>query len=507
MAYKKVIRRINIKKDFLQGSGETRMFEVFGTKNCVVSVEVLNEDGHYYDFSSKSFSATKSKLKKAVLSNGVYRNSITFPKVTDNDEYTIQFYAHPDHNTEMWNGLSNSLIYECTLHQFIDLTLTLSALSPNSLTAFGGVSITTDTVTISRGKTVNKRPFKIVVTAAATRNFNIERQPVESDFTAFVTRTIGSAPIPITGEDTSSSTYYKWPIDNVAGLRRGLYPTGSDLTAGSMLDNFSQDFVITSGISKQSYVTRSKTTTTIEDISYNRRAPSPIEVEDSRYDIPTRTTRTEVLQDRFDIDIVPGDEESGMSDDTTDIKTTIPEVFESAVQPIGPATTSQGIVTAQTGNIVFNKQQADALKDNSIKFYGQGVSLVKSLTNYDIKVSDLKVELTEVTTTTTASTIGASSTSVQITERAGIRDGNFSTVTGIGIDTSSAVPTVASGAGAVNGAGTIVLSAAQELESGITLTFGNASRIATITGTIDVKEAGLSDTTIFLDIERFLTAV
>ena len=69
------------------------------------------------------------------------------------------------------------------------------------------------------------------------------------------------------------------------------------------------------------------------------------------------------------------------------------------------------------------------------------------------------------------------------------------------------MPTVASGAGAVSGAGTIVLSAAQELEDGITLTFGNASRIATITGTIDIKKVGTSDTTIFLDIEKFLTAV
>lgn len=502
MAYKKFIKQINIKKDFLQGSGETRIFEIFGTKNSVVSVEVLNEDGHYYDFSSRFFSATKSKLDKVVLSSGVYRNSIDFPKVTDNDEYIIQVYAHPNYNTKMSEGLSDSLMYECVLHQFIDLTLTLSALSPNSLTAFGGVSITTDTVNISRGKTINKRPFKIIVTAGATRNFSIKRQPLESDFTAFVTRTIGSAAIPIQGEDNSSSTFYKWPVDNVAGLRRGLYAMGSDLTAASMLDNYSVVSTIPY-ISKQSYTTRSKTTTTIENVSYNRRAPSPIEVEDSRYDIPTRTTRTEVLEDRFDTDIIPGFDD----DPIGGRESVIPEVFESAVQPVGPTTTSQGIVTAQTGNIVFNKQQADALKDNSIKFYGQGVSLVKSLTNYNISVSNLKVELTEVTTTTTASTIGASSTSVQITERAGIRDSNFSTVTGIGIDTSSAVPTVASGAGAVNDAGTIVLSAAQELESGITLTFGNASRIATITGTIDVKEAGLSDTTIFLDIERFLTAV
>jgi hypothetical protein len=163
------------------------------------------------------------------------------------------------------------------------------------------------------------------------------------------------------------------------------------------------------------------------------------------------------------------------------------------------------VLTSQAGNVIFNNQQADALKDDTVKIYGYGRGAIRSLSGYDIEFTDLKVELTEVTTTVDGAV--SNNTSVTVDERAGIRDGNFSTVTGIGIDTSSAVPTVASGAGAVNGAGTIVLSAAQELESGITLTFGNASRIATITGTIDVKEAGLSDTTIFLDIERFLTAV
>ena len=91
-----------------------------------------------------------------------------------------------------------------------------------------------------------------------------------------------------------------------------------------------------------------------------------------------------------------------------------------------------------------------------------------------------------------------------IAERAGIRD-KISTVTGIGIDTSSALPTVASGAGAVNGAGTVVLSAAQTLESGITLTFGGASRIATITGDIEVLNSGPENLTLRIDLEKILT--
>ena len=506
MAYTKIIRAINIKKDFLSGTGETRSFEIVGTKNAVVSVEVLNEDSHYYNFTTRSFSATKSKLDRVSLSSGTYRNNIVFPKITDDDEYTIQVYAHPDFNTKMSDRLSNSSMYECVLYQFNELTLTISALSPNSITAFGGVSITTDTVKVSRGKAIGKRPFKVIVTAAATRNLSIQRQPKENDFVTFVQRTIGSAAIPIKGEDTdSASLFYKWPIDNIAGLKRGMYALGTNVTASSMFNDYYDTFNQIIPPTATTYDVKSRTVRSVEDSTYNRRAPSPVQVEDTRYDIPTRITITETLEDRVVQDrSLFEDDVSGYSDENVRV---IYETYEEAIQAVGSPTISHGVVTAQTGNVVFNKQQADALKDDTIKIYGAGRDLIRSLSNYDISVNDLKVELTEVTTTTTASTIGASSTSVQITERAGIRDSNFSSVTGIGIDTSSAVPTVASGAGAVSGAGTIVLSAAQELEDGITLTFGNASRIATITGTIDIKKVGTSDTTIFLDIEKFLTAV
>ena len=66
-------------------------------------------------------------------------------------------------------------------------------------------------------------------------------------------------------------------------------------------------------------------------------------------------------------------------------------------------------------------------------------------------------------------------------------------------------PKVVSGAGSVSGAGTIVLSAAQTLESGIELTFPGASTVATITGNIKVNKVGNEDVTLRFDLERLLT--
>ena len=98
----------------------------------------------------------------------------------------------------------------------------------------------------------------------------------------------------------------------------------------------------------------------------------------------------------------------------------------------------------------------------------------------------------------------SASTSVAVASRNGILDG-VSTVSGIGINAKLVDPTVASGAGAVSGAGTIVLSAAQTIEDGATLAFANAGLVATITGNIQIIKAGKADATIRFDIDKLLS--
>ena len=72
-------------------------------------------------------------------------------------------------------------------------------------------------------------------------------------------------------------------------------------------------------------------------------------------------------------------------------------------------------------------------------------------------------------------------------------------------DQANPNPTVASGAGSVAGAGTIVLSAVQTLENGVTLTFPGAGTIATITGNIKVNKVGNENVILRFDLEQFLT--
>ena len=164
-------------------------------------------------------------------------------------------------------------------------------------------------------------------------------------------------------------------------------------------------------------------------------------------------------------------------------------------------TITKGLVTTQAGNIVFNKQQKLALGGDTLKIGGYGIDEIFRVYGYELRFTDLVISLVPVTTTTTAAS--SSSTSVVLTARDGILNGT-STVSGIGINPAIAAPTVNSGASAT-GAGTVVLSAAQTLESGITLAFDNAGKTAIITGNIEVLKAGTSNQTLRFDIEKLLS--
>ena len=460
----KVIKDFNINLSNIKAAGESRRFIIQGDNDSVFTLIVKNNHDNYYNFTTETFSTTPGSLQGVVKSRA-YSGSIKFPALPDSNTDTYDFYLiaslqentkHSKYkevryadNTVDFNSSSgsDSAVLLKKIYQETNKTITLSAISPNNLTGFTGVSITTDTVTVSGKNRGEKLSFTVVATANATRNFVIKRQPLMEDFTAYTERTIGSASLPISGEDVSSSTYYRWPINNIVGLLPGMFlGPGTNVTSGTTISDYK---------------------VTVEETVVEKQKTSLGSVISKSY------TKDSIID------------------------------FVKAIDSTGSAVLTNGVVTSQAGNVVFNLQQADALKDDSVKIYGYGPSSIKSLSGYDVKLSNLKVELTDVTTTTTSAV--SNSTNVPIAERDGIRD-KISTVTGIGIDTSSAVPTVSSGAGAVSGAGTIVLSAAQTLEDGITLTFGGASRIATITGDIEVLEAGASDATIRLDLEKILTA-
>ena len=82
---------------------------------------------------------------------------------------------------------------------------------------------------------------------------------------------------------------------------------------------------------------------------------------------------------------------------------------------------------------------------------------------------------------------------------------NVSQINGIGIDPSNDDPTITTKS-ATSGAGNLTASAAQTLENGQTFTFTNAGTTLTITGDINVLEAGNANATVAFDLEAFIEA-
>lgn len=182
----------------------------------------------------------------------------------------------------------------------------------------------------------------------------------------------------------------------------------------------------------------------------------------------------------------------------------VPALDNLGIEPVSTRNAVTKVeTTVQTGIVTFSEQAKSTFGGGAnATIFSYGPSDINRLTGYDVEFTDLAVVLTPITTTTTAAV--SASTSVPITNRIGISD-NISSVSGIGIDSNVINPTVASGAGTVTGAGTIVLSAAQTLEDGITLTFPGAGSVATITGKIKVNKVGNENVVLRFDLERFLT--
>ena len=91
----KVIERIELDLSPLPKSITVRPFSVIGDAGAVFNLEIKNEDNYYYNFTTLVFQATVTGLYDGEISKGGYSDTITFPAVTDADQYDISLSAQP----------------------------------------------------------------------------------------------------------------------------------------------------------------------------------------------------------------------------------------------------------------------------------------------------------------------------------------------------------------------------------------------------------------------------
>jgi len=181
---------------------------------------------------------------------------------------------------------------------------------------------------------------------------------------------------------------------------------------------------------------------------------------------------------------------------------TISKVRKPAISTLGKKPTIvKGLVTVQEGSIVFDKQQLLAIAGQTIKLGGYGESEILRIYGWEVKFTDLAITLTPNTTTTTEAT--NSNATIAVTSKEGVIN-NVSRIGGIGINSLLQNPLITSGGGAT-GTGDLVMDAVQTLENGRILTIENTSRIATITGNIEIVKAGNADQSLRFDIVRLVS--
>ena len=284
---------------------------------------------------------------------------------------------------------------------------------------------------------------------------------------------------------------YRWSIgaaSSIHNLTDGMIIRGTNVTNDSIIKSYSEDITITTVGGSNS----------INSTDVHREIDKLIESQ-------------EILKDQHgfinksDIEKATENIQSRINDVDIERDRIISKVQVSGVDVLGyKPTITKGVVTKQLGNLTFNNQQDLVLAGDTVKFYAYNPREIRNLTGTNIKLSDLKVTLTDVTTTVNdASATGAAALSdFDVTSVAGIMD-DVSVVTGVNIESSSVNPTGT----AISSSNLTVSPTGHYLQNGQTLVFKNASTIATITGTIEVLEMANSSLTISFDLERFLTAV
>jgi ribosomal protein S8E len=547
------ISGISIDLKDLSYNGETRYFEVLG--DGYFSLEITDSDNKHYNFYTKTWvssgvSGIKNGYLHKVKLEGSYSNTILFPSNTSSlKTYTLKLIAETVDNVKTIhedieevrnedNSInlnkstgSHSNIVTKLLYQDVVRQLHLSCIAPSQystitstvdgtissadklifddvmankgilvgdLISGTGVAASTHTLvsgfdpdndnnkeislnrstSISDAVTVTFTPafngvtphntestsgrdsfdmvtggsldadFTLTITAPSGRLFSIKKTPTTQDLCSFKTVNIGSAGSALPEEDVSGSTFFRFPVNNIAGLQKGmsLDPSRSDDTnVPAILD----DYITT------------ETRTNFVNIDGAQ--------------VVTSQTRVKRIFNAVDPN----------HNDVTAIH-------------------RSGKASAQAGNLIFNVQQPDALKDNTnVKIYGHGKNHISSLNNgMEVEISNVLLTPTELTVTTTGTV--SDSTTVPINNLALVTVG--AEISGTNIAFAASNPTVASKA-ALSGAGNMTLSAAQTLENGQELKIENFTNVITLTGRIKVKNFPESDTTIFFDLERFLTSI
>jgi hypothetical protein len=554
------IKNFNYGSNYLSNDGESRSVQVLGDNGAIFSLEIQRTVGStitFYDFDTQTFGSARKRLKNRKCVNGEASIIIQFPTgglSTGNNpnKYDLYLYAHneldtfhlpyvdarfPDDSIDINNTIgSSSSVLQRVIYQYPNSVLTLTAITPSSNTHLSGATVGSATFDLQAGSSTGLIPFSFDVTLASTKKGVILKQPSLGDLTAFTVLGI---------TEPYFRNYPSTLIDPPAEAATEGNITNLPLS-GSTTFTMSEEEITSSGVSTESTVTGvgidgindldgpvvvtgvSGTTVTVnkaltipaagtnavvkfQDLKYRRwqintsntslhRLVPGLNLVGATADFTSNATiqgilnETELTREVFQKD-------GSIEEETyTIVNADIP-----ALETLGKKPTIEyGLVSTQDGIVTFSAgQQLTNVRNTNNKSYAYGKTNIKTLTGIDIAMTNLKMELADITTTVNDSDANGTDalTSFDLTSVEGILD-DVSTVHGVNLNSGVATPVVTN-----ISSNTITLTPGSHiLQNGQGLTFKGAGKVFTISGNIQITNNAVRNTTLYFDLDRLITA-
>ena len=554
----KRINKFELNTDNISQHGEIRKFAIYASKNAVFSLEILNEDSYYYNFETKEFTSTVYRIENEVITSGKYEGEIAFPEVSDKDHYDVRLWAHDIYDTKHAEYIevrredntidinassgSNSNLLKKKIFQLLSVNVTITPNTGMAGTNWGTINSSIQTISITPLSTRNKKySFSTTVTASNNAGITILRQPNENDFYATSTRQYGTA-VEIPDEDlyeysramtttvngaTSSSN--RLVFDNTI-TELGLI-VGDAVVVGTYTDKTLLITHLNPDGDNTSEIQVSASISVSDDAAvtfyykgyyrWNIHSSSSLVGLSSGMKIRGNSITTGVwpylilsnytrkTQIKRKVDRVGRLLEKGVKEKLPkkSIKDYIKEEKYPAIETISEGlviNAETNVITTQRGIITHNQQQYEAAANQNFKVFAHGPSLINKLIQTDFIVTNLKAELTELTTLVDGAV--SNSTTVAVDDRSGFIN-NITRVKAIGIDTTAEegglYPLVTAGGGN-DGAGNITISSNQTIEDNQTLTLLGTGSVVTITCDIEFKRFPSAARDLYIDVSKFL---
>ena len=158
------------------------------------------------------------------------------------------------------------------------------------------------------------------------------------------------------------------------------------------------------------------------------------------------------------------------------------------------------ILVDHPGGTVVISDSSTFVADRTLTFKGYGSVASKIFNNTSFSISNFKVALADVTTTTDAA-MSSNSVTIPLTSTDGIKAADTVIMSGIGVKGTPHVDSVSAGASV----DVSIQQTALSIENGQTITFKGSSRTATITGDVTVSSYGSNNLTLTLELDNILT--